>query len=87
MNAILLHLDKDSPVETVVVGARGYLDLNPNADVRRRHDCALVMANGTIHLDYDSQGWLVGMELVEEDPRKNTTGPAEYLQPKNPLKQ
>ena len=62
--------------------SRAYLDFNPQAKQRRRHDGQLVLSNGWICLDYDDRGFLVGLEFVEGDPFGEVIS---YLQPRNPL--
>ena len=63
-----------------------YIQLAPNSkDMPRRHQGELVLSNGWVHLDYDSQGFLVGLEIVEGDPFTGTTEAISYLQPINPL--
>lgn len=83
----IINLATDAPPQEIDLGGRSYLDLKPTADSRKRHMCALVFDNGTCHVDYDSKGSLVGIELVECDPRELPYEPAEYLQPKDPRKQ
>lgn len=53
----------------------------------RRHDGELVLRNGWVHLDYDNEGFLVGMEIVEGDPVTGVTECIPYLQPVNPMVQ
>ena len=69
--------------------SRIYLDLSPDQHkgMPRRHPGELVMRNGWVHLDYDKEGFLVGMEFVEGDPFTGVTEAISYLQPINPLVQ
>ena len=67
-------------------GERTYFDFSPEyKSERRRHDGQLVVSNGWINLDYDDNGFLVGLEIVEGDPFAANIQPPTYLQPKNPV--
>jgi hypothetical protein len=68
--------------------SRVYIKLNPeHTKICRRHDGELVLRNGWVHLDYDDEGFLVGLEIVEGDPQTGVTETIPYLQPLNPLTQ
>ena len=61
------------------------LDQQNRIELRKRHPGELVLRNGWICLDYDAEGFLVGLELVEGDPMTGVTECIDYLQPVNPL--
>jgi hypothetical protein len=66
--------------------SRIYIQLAPNSkEMPRRHDGELVLRNGWVHLDYDKDGFLIGLEIVEGDPFTGVTETIPYLQPINPL--
>jgi hypothetical protein len=66
--------------------SRIYLRLAPEYKViPRRHQGELVLRNGWMHLDYDNEGFLIGIEIVEGDPISGVTECIPYLQPVNPL--
>jgi len=69
--------------------SRIYLDLSPDQHegMPRRHQGELIMRNGWVHLDYDREGFLIGLEFVEGDPFTGVTEAIRYLQPVNPLVQ
>lgn len=65
---------------------RAYLAFDESPDVRIRHPFELVFRNGWLQFDYDSEGWLVGMQIISSDPGKvQNLNVSPYLQPKNPL--
>ena len=79
-----------SAVNGCEVGAtsdsRIYIQLAPQSkEIARRHQGELVLRNGWLHLDYDKEGFLIGLELVEGDPFTGVTECIQYLQPINPL--
>lgn len=66
--------------------SRIYVKLSPEHNkLFRRHPGELVLRNGWVHLDYDDEGFLVGMEIVEGDPMTGVSSCIPYLQPINPL--
>lgn len=66
--------------------SRIHIKLNPQYNkIPRRHQGELVLRNGWIHLDYDEEGFLVALEIVEGDPETGVTEAIPYLQPINPL--
>jgi hypothetical protein len=82
-------IDKQSTSNTSIEStpdSRIYVQLNPDSkEMARRHPGELVMRNGWVHLDYDKEGFLIGIELVEGDPFTGVTECIQYLQPINPL--
>ena len=65
---------------------RTYISMGgPQKGMPTRHDGELIMENGWVCLDFDSRGFLVGLELVEGDPMTGVTNWIPYLQPTNPL--
>lgn len=72
-----IHGDQDSRI---------YLKLSPEHNqIPRRHQGELVLRNGWMHLDYDDEGFLIGVEIVEGDPITGVSECIPYLQPINPL--
>jgi hypothetical protein len=73
----------------IPVGGRLYLNLTggPRAGVVIRGDYELVTKGGWICIDYDDDGFLVGLEFHSGDPfgNKSLNKKSGYLQPKNPL--
>ena len=67
--------------------SRMYVKLTEDCDVPHRHPGELVLRNGWACLDYDKEGFLVGIEIVEGDPFTGTSECISYLQPTNPLLQ
>jgi hypothetical protein len=68
--------------------SRLYLQLDPNSkNMPRRHPGELVMRNGWVCLDYDNEGFLIGLEFVQGDPMTGVSECIQYLQPINPLLQ
>jgi hypothetical protein len=66
--------------------SRIYINLSPDQKkLPRRHDGELVLRNGWMCLDYDAEGFLVGLEIVEGDPMTGVSECIPYLQPVNPL--
>ena len=51
--------------------------------LKRRHSGELVMRNGWVCLDYDEDGYLIGLEVHEGDPLSAGATPIGYLQPDN----
>jgi len=66
--------------------SRTYIKLSPEVTkIPRRHQGELVLRNGWAHLDYDDEGFLIGLEIVEGDPFTGVSECIPYLQPINPL--
>jgi hypothetical protein len=67
--------------------SRTYIGLcqGENKWMPKRHPGELIMRNGWIYLDYDNDGFLVGLEVVEGDPATGVSESIPYLQPRNPL--
>lgn len=66
--------------------SRTYINFNSQyKKVRRRHQGELVLRDGWVCLDYDEEGFLCGLEVVEGDPVTGVSECIPYLQPINPL--
>ena len=73
-------LDKPAVLD---VEDRIRFDFDPEADVRIRHDRQLVLKEAVISLEYDRHGYLIGLELIKQDPATLTVEPPDYLRPEN----
>lgn len=84
---MILHVREDSNKEETQVKPRqtAYINFDKFCTERFRAQGELVIHNGWACLDYDSQGFLVGIELHAGDPFNGQVSPPDYLQPKNPL--
>lgn len=80
-----LMVDLDNAAIQATPDSRIYIKLSDFKKIPRRHDGELVLRTGWVHLDYDDEGYLVGLEIVEGDPATGVTEAIPYLQPLNPL--
>ncbi len=92
---ILLACPRSNPAvintneQSITIPPDGVLALNLTGKARSgvvvRHDGELVTRSGWVCLDYDDEGYLVGLEFHEGDPFEANTKNMSYLQPNNPV--